>query len=100
MKKAMWISYSSDEHEPNFPFNINDVINVEEDFEAGWANGLWEILDDEGFSISYEYSGELLNQCYLYKEQLLFGVKSTRLAKKLYPNAPEKEGMLWIKDDE
>ena len=67
MKKAMWISYSSDEHEPNFPFNINDVINVEEDFEAGWANGLWEILDDEGFSISYEYSGELLNQCYLYK---------------------------------
>ena len=47
-----------------------------------------------------DYIDEDGDELALFKRQCLFPIKSNRLAKKLYPNAPEKEGMLWIEDYE
>lgn len=91
--KALWIGYSDDDSEQLYPFNIGDVINVKHDV----LDDLWEVYHNNGKTVHYQSTDERDMICFLYPYQLAFPVKATRLAKKMYPNVPEKEGMLWIK---
>lgn len=97
MKKVMWFAYDTADrnNEEKYPFNIGDVIFVEHDEDI-----IYNAVREDGDLIMYENNVGDPVSCQLYDHQFLYPIKSNRLAKKLYPNAPEKDGMLWIKHDE
>ncbi len=107
MRKALWVNSSSDMHEERYPFKIGDVINVvmDEESHVDLEYASWKVVTDSGNPIKYNsddddslYVVDDDFTCYLYTNQLSFPVKATRLAKKMYPDAKEIDGLLFIKE--
>lgn len=95
MIKAMWYTRSDDRYEVHYPFNLGDIVYID-----NYDTGVYDVVDyNTSDTLQYTIDGDLIN-CQLYEEQLLFPIKSTKLSRKIYPDVPEKEGYLWIKNYE
>ena len=94
-KKAMLVKkYRDDYHD----INSDMIADIEEKIGIGTILTVYQTNDIICLTEEYKYDDG--DDFSFEIDQLAFPIKANRLSRKMYPNAPEKDGMLWIKEDE